>query len=253
MKYFNPIALQASGPGALYQAALNGPVLCGTVPETHLPTGINANKLADGTVSNTELQYINSLTSNVQTQLGGKLDSSVLTTNGDLLTRTAGSPARLGLGTSLQYLRVNTDASALEYATLSTSSTGLYFQALKTDAQIFNAQAWEKITFAAPTTNDMFTEVSDVFTATVAGWYLVTLNIKITSNHVFGLQLMKNTTPVSSHFNSNSELYFRHSGVVYLAVNDYLTYYGYGTPNNGYPTVDTSQTYYNTLTIASIG
>lgn len=32
-------------------------------------TGLNANKIADGTVSNAEFQYINSLTSNAQTQL----------------------------------------------------------------------------------------------------------------------------------------------------------------------------------------
>lgn len=34
-----------------------------------LPTGIDAAKIADGSVSNTEFQYINSLSSNVQTQL----------------------------------------------------------------------------------------------------------------------------------------------------------------------------------------
>ena len=39
------------------------------IAEGYLGTGINANKLADGTVTNTELQYINSLTSNAQTQI----------------------------------------------------------------------------------------------------------------------------------------------------------------------------------------
>jgi hypothetical protein len=38
-----------------------------------LPTGIDATKLADGSVTNTELQYINSVTSNVQTQLDAKI------------------------------------------------------------------------------------------------------------------------------------------------------------------------------------
>jgi hypothetical protein len=41
----------------------------GNVTDQKLDVGINANKIADGTVSNTEFQYINSLTSNVQTQL----------------------------------------------------------------------------------------------------------------------------------------------------------------------------------------
>ena len=39
------------------------------VANAYLGTGINATKLADGTVTNTELQYINSLGSNAQTQI----------------------------------------------------------------------------------------------------------------------------------------------------------------------------------------
>ena len=39
------------------------------VANTYLGTGINVTKLADGTVTNTELQYINSLSSNAQTQI----------------------------------------------------------------------------------------------------------------------------------------------------------------------------------------
>jgi hypothetical protein len=39
------------------------------VEDAMVATGIDAAKLADGTVSNTELQYINSLTSNAQTQI----------------------------------------------------------------------------------------------------------------------------------------------------------------------------------------
>lgn len=52
--------------------------------------GIDATKLADGTVTNAELQYINSLTSNAQTQLNAKLDdfSSV---NDNRLVRTDGT------------------------------------------------------------------------------------------------------------------------------------------------------------------
>ena len=42
------------------------------VANVNVATGIDAVKLADGTVTNTELQYINSLTSNAQTQLTAK-------------------------------------------------------------------------------------------------------------------------------------------------------------------------------------
>ena len=39
------------------------------ITNTYLSTGINANKLADGSVTNAEFKYINSLTSNAQTQI----------------------------------------------------------------------------------------------------------------------------------------------------------------------------------------
>ena len=42
------------------------------VADGYLGTGINATKLADGTVTNAELQYINTLSSNAQTQLDTK-------------------------------------------------------------------------------------------------------------------------------------------------------------------------------------
>lgn len=48
--------------------------------------------------------------------LAAKIAAATLTTNGDLLTRTAGVPARLGLGSSLQVLRTNAGATALEFA-----------------------------------------------------------------------------------------------------------------------------------------
>jgi len=43
---------------------------------TNFPTGIDAANLADGTVSNTEFQFINSLTSNAQTQLNLKPETN---------------------------------------------------------------------------------------------------------------------------------------------------------------------------------
>ena len=49
------------------------------VADGYLGTGINATKLADGTVTNTELQYINSLTSNAQTQITAKAGKSFVT------------------------------------------------------------------------------------------------------------------------------------------------------------------------------
>jgi hypothetical protein len=49
------------------------------ITNAYLATGINANKLADGSVTNAEFKYINSLTSNAQTQLDSKPSASFVT------------------------------------------------------------------------------------------------------------------------------------------------------------------------------
>lgn len=66
--------------------------------------------LVSATTTSTELGYVNGVTSAIQTQLDAKIAASTLTTNGDLLTRTAGVPARIAIGTSGYYL--GTDGSA---------------------------------------------------------------------------------------------------------------------------------------------
>lgn len=48
------------------------------ITDTKVATGIDAAKLADGSVSNAEFQFINSVTSNVQTQINGKLTSTLV-------------------------------------------------------------------------------------------------------------------------------------------------------------------------------
>ena len=65
------------------------------VGDTQVASGIAATKIADGTVSNAEFQYINSLSSNAQTQLDGKLTAS--NNLSDVTAATART--NLGLGT----------------------------------------------------------------------------------------------------------------------------------------------------------
>src|SRR5574343_1824597 len=43
-----------------------------SIPAENLPSSIDATKIADGSVSNTEFQYLGSLTSDIQTQFTGK-------------------------------------------------------------------------------------------------------------------------------------------------------------------------------------
>ena len=73
-----------------------GSAITGTIGNSQIATGVDAAKIADGTVSNTEFQYINSLSSNAQTQLSGKLTAS-----NNLSDIGTASTARtnLGLGT----------------------------------------------------------------------------------------------------------------------------------------------------------
>ena len=56
----------------------------GAWPNANIATGIDAVKLADGSVTNVELQYINSLTSDAQTQLTARLPLAGGTMSGEI-------------------------------------------------------------------------------------------------------------------------------------------------------------------------
>ena len=57
-----------------------------SITNAKLATGIDAVKLADGSVTNAEFQYINSLTSNAQTQISAKAPTANPTFTGDITT-----------------------------------------------------------------------------------------------------------------------------------------------------------------------
>lgn len=59
-----------SGDGAAWD------IVAGAVGNTEVASGIDAVKLADGSVSNAEFQYLNGVTSAIQTQLDGKVDEN---------------------------------------------------------------------------------------------------------------------------------------------------------------------------------
>lgn len=98
-----------------------------SISDAKLGTGINANKLADGSLSNAELQFINTLTSNAQTQIDGKLTNSIASQR--ILGRyTSGTGAveQLTLGN-----------------TMSVSPSGVLESAQATDtAMFFNFNKW---------------------------------------------------------------------------------------------------------------
>ena len=64
------MAIVINGSGTITGVSAGG-LPDGSVDSDTLATGIDAIKLADGTITNSELQYINSLSSNAQTQISG--------------------------------------------------------------------------------------------------------------------------------------------------------------------------------------
>lgn len=92
--------------------AANGDLTCSAVADADISAGVDAAKIADGTVSNTEFQYINSVTSNVQSQLNALFtlpsftSGSVIFSNGTTLVQDNANffwddtNNRLGIGTA---------------------------------------------------------------------------------------------------------------------------------------------------------
>ena len=112
----------------LKQASVGAPITVGAIAASDLPTGIDAAKLADGTVSNAELQYIGTLTSNAQTQIDSKLTNSF--TAFRLIGRysgTTGVAQEISLGTGLQFTGSTLEATggSLPGGTVGTTDNAL--------------------------------------------------------------------------------------------------------------------------------
>ena len=91
------MAIVINGSGTITGVSVGG-LPDGSVDSDTLATGIDATKLADGTVTSTELQYINSLSSNAQTQISGAgLSSDVSLISRDMATA-SGTQAVTGVG-----------------------------------------------------------------------------------------------------------------------------------------------------------
>lgn len=73
-------------------------VVAGSIGDNELGTGIDVTQLADGTVTSSEFQFINTLTSNAQTQINTKapIDAPVFTSSVTLPTEAAPAPTADG-------------------------------------------------------------------------------------------------------------------------------------------------------------
>ena len=107
-----------------------------SIDNVHVATGLDAVKLADGTVTNTEFQYINTLSSNAQTQISakspiasptftGNFTSVGIDDNADATAITIDSSERVGIGiTSSITDPLHVKTTAVETRISLESSTG---------------------------------------------------------------------------------------------------------------------------------
>ena len=91
-----------------------------------IQTQIDGKQAINANVSTTELGYLDGVTSAIQTQLDGKIANTLPDAKGDIFTATAAdTPARLGVGTNNQVLTADsTTATGLKWATPSAGATG---------------------------------------------------------------------------------------------------------------------------------
>ncbi len=92
------------------------------VTNAKVATGIDAAKLADGTVSNTELQYINSLTSNSQTQLDNILADLEAAKQYAIFSLSSSSTSFLANGDHCPFNTTHTSNNSMGLMTLFTSA-----------------------------------------------------------------------------------------------------------------------------------
>jgi len=105
----------------LTKAPLASPTFTGTVV---LPSTTSI-----GTISSTELGYVDGVTSAIQTQLDAKVTNSLVDAKGDILTATAdNTPARLAVGTNNYVLTADSaQATGLKWAAAASGGGGLVF------------------------------------------------------------------------------------------------------------------------------
>ena len=134
------------------------------VADAYLGTGINALKLADGTVTNAELQYINTLGSNAQTQIDSK---SATAGNGSLVTVGALDSGSItsGFGTINNGSSTITTTGALASGAITTSGTLTMGDNIITGIKSLNTDI-DILTYAATTDIDFDDNEEETLTLT---------------------------------------------------------------------------------------
>lgn len=138
-----------------------------------IPSGIDATKISSGNVSNTEFDYLDGVTSAIQTQINGKQNTIGLTTVGTNL-------ATLPNPNAIRYLRVNADnsVSSISAAQLATDLSIVAMQtAILANAFTNVGTGFESVTdlsFAVTANKTYKWRVTLSFTATATATFSVT-------------------------------------------------------------------------------
>jgi hypothetical protein len=199
-------------------------------------------------VTSTELGYVDGVTSAIQTQVDAKTAKSTLTTTGDIYyASSANTPARLGIGTAGQVLKVNSGATAPEWGAAASTPTFSGVSVYKTANQsIANTTAtivtWDAEDFDTDTYHSNVTNNSRITIPTgKTGYYQINLIIvheALTASRYIATVRKNGTTSllqteaasVSSGFSGPTV-----AGIVNLTAADYIeieVYHNGGAANN---------------------
>lgn len=125
------------------------------VTDAKVASGISATKIADGTVDNTEFQYLNGVTSAIQTQLDGKVDENTAIVGDTKAKITYDSKGLVTAGADLTDADLPTGINADKIADGSVTNTEFqYIGGLTSDAQTQISNRLEKYTTTYPAGSD---------------------------------------------------------------------------------------------------
>lgn len=166
------------------------------IANTHIATNaaIDATKIADGSVTNTEFQYLNGATGNIQTQITSTTLSSVnarenlLTTRGDLLIHNASGLVRLPIGATGHFLTTD-GIDPLWSNSANRLNTTFITHTIDTSYSL-TADSPQQVHFVASTANDTI-KLPDA-TTLPNGW----------SNHIFNATT--STSPLQVNDNGDN-------------------------------------------------
>jgi hypothetical protein len=103
-----------------------------------------------------------------------------MTTTGDTIYSSSGStPARLGIGTAGQVLKVNSGATAPEWGTAGGGYTPDMFKAVNTSGQAFSSSTWTKLTGWTESYDIGSDFATPTWTCPATGYYTFTTGCRI--------------------------------------------------------------------------